>query len=140
MRWSSATPAATGSPTSARKCCRPREVEVAVGDFEQELVVSKRNAAGVIRLTCPEPLVDRLTQSGLLDRFHALQLDCRTRAGPRPRRQLDKEDLAAYCKRPLKPRQNKALGACARFGGEELLVHLEGCSSNPAWTRSCRMP
>ncbi|MBU2285393.1 MAG: hypothetical protein KKC85_03035, partial [Gammaproteobacteria bacterium] len=49
-----------------------REVERAVGDFEQALVVSKRNAAGVIRLTCPEPLVNRLTQSGLLDRFHAL--------------------------------------------------------------------
>ncbi|KWT72176.1 MULTISPECIES: LysR family transcriptional regulator [unclassified Variovorax] len=50
-------------------------VERAVGDFEQALVVSKRNAAGVIRLTCPEPLVDRLTQSGLLDRFHALHPD-----------------------------------------------------------------
>jgi DNA-binding transcriptional LysR family regulator len=35
-------------------------------------VVSRRNAAGVIRLTCPEPLVNRLTRSGLLDRFHAL--------------------------------------------------------------------
>jgi len=49
-----------------------REVERTVGDFEQALVVSRRNAAGVIRLTCPEPLVNRLTPSGLLDRFHAL--------------------------------------------------------------------
>jgi DNA-binding transcriptional LysR family regulator len=52
-----------------------REVERAVGEFEQVLVVSKRNAAGVIRLTCPEPLVNRLTRSGLLDRFHALHPD-----------------------------------------------------------------
>ena len=49
-----------------------RVVERAVGEFEQVLAVSKRNAAGVIRLTCPEPLVNRLTRSGLLDRFHAL--------------------------------------------------------------------
>ncbi|VWX61250.1 DNA-binding transcriptional regulator, LysR family [Burkholderiales bacterium 8X] len=49
-----------------------REVERAVGEFEQALVVSKRNAAGAIRLTCPEPIVDRLARSGLLDRFHAL--------------------------------------------------------------------
>lgn len=49
-----------------------REVERTVGEFEQTLVVSRRNAAGVIRLTCPEPLVNRLTRSGLLDRFHAL--------------------------------------------------------------------
>ena len=49
-----------------------REVERAVGEFEQVLAASKRNAAGVIRLTCPEPLVNRLTRSGLLDRFHAL--------------------------------------------------------------------
>lgn len=49
-----------------------REVERAVGAFEQVLIASKRNAAGVIRLTCPEPLVNRLARSGLLDRFHAL--------------------------------------------------------------------
>ena len=30
-----------------------------------------RNASGVIRMTCPEPLVNRITRSGLLDRFHA---------------------------------------------------------------------
>jgi len=48
-----------------------RNVERAAGDFEQALLVSKRNAAGVIRLTCPEPLVSRFTRSGLLDRFQA---------------------------------------------------------------------
>lgn len=48
-----------------------QQVEVAVHGFERALAISKRNAAGVIRLTCPEPLVNRLTRSGLLDRFHA---------------------------------------------------------------------
>jgi DNA-binding transcriptional LysR family regulator len=47
-----------------------QRVEQSVAAFEQALVVSRRNAAGVIRLTCPEPLVSRLTQSGLLERFH----------------------------------------------------------------------
>lgn len=48
-----------------------QQVERAVQAFEFALTVSQRNAAGVIRLTCPEPLVARLTRSGLLDRFHA---------------------------------------------------------------------
>jgi len=47
---------------SSRRCsrsnssCRPFGAEV----------------AGVIRMTCPEPLVYRITQTALLDRFHAL--------------------------------------------------------------------
>jgi DNA-binding transcriptional LysR family regulator len=49
-----------------------QQVAHAVHAFEQSLLVSKRNASGVIRLTCPEPLVNRLMRSGLLDRFHAL--------------------------------------------------------------------
>lgn len=52
-----------------------REVERAAGAFERVLVMSKRNAAGVIRLTCPEPLVNRIARSGLLDRFHASHPD-----------------------------------------------------------------
>lgn len=40
------------------------------------LAASKRHAPGVIRPTCPEPLVNRLVQSGLLDRFHALHPGC----------------------------------------------------------------
>ncbi|RST48430.1 LysR family transcriptional regulator [Variovorax sp. MHTC-1] len=48
-----------------------QHVERAVLAFEQQMADSRRNAAGVIRLTCPEPLVDRLTRAGLLDRFHA---------------------------------------------------------------------
>ena len=46
-------------------------VEQAVLGFEQHLDASKREAVGIIRVTCPEPLVYRITQSGLLDRFHA---------------------------------------------------------------------
>jgi len=46
-------------------------VERAVQAFEQHLGRTGRDAVGVIRLTCPEPIVFRLTQSSLLDRFHA---------------------------------------------------------------------
>ena len=46
-------------------------VEQAVQAFERHLDSSKREAVGVVRVTCPEPLVFRITQSGLLDRFHA---------------------------------------------------------------------
>ncbi|PWB60689.1 MAG: LysR family transcriptional regulator [Bradyrhizobiaceae bacterium] len=43
----------------------------AVEGFEQQLAASTRDQVGTIRITCPEPLVLRITQSGLLDRFHA---------------------------------------------------------------------
>lgn len=46
-------------------------VERAVQAFEHNLGRSGRDAVGVIRVTCPEPIVFRLTQSSLLDRFHA---------------------------------------------------------------------
>lgn len=46
-------------------------IEQAVSAFEQHLEASKRDVLGVIRVTCPEPLVYRITQSSLLDRFHA---------------------------------------------------------------------
>lgn len=46
-------------------------VEQAVLAFEQHLDAAKRDVLGVIRVTCPEPLVFRITQSSLLDRFHA---------------------------------------------------------------------
>jgi DNA-binding transcriptional LysR family regulator len=39
--------------------------------LEQHLESARREVVGVIRLTCPEPLVYRITQSSLLDRFHA---------------------------------------------------------------------
>ena len=46
-------------------------IEHAVLGFEQHLEASGRDVVGVIRVTCPEPLVYRITQSSLLDRFHA---------------------------------------------------------------------
>ena len=46
-------------------------VEQAVLGFERQLRTLGGEAAGVIRMTCPEPIVNRITQTGLLDRFHA---------------------------------------------------------------------
>ena len=46
-------------------------VEAAVRDFELQVTGAERDLAGVIRVTCPEPLVYRFTQSTLIDRFHA---------------------------------------------------------------------
>jgi DNA-binding transcriptional LysR family regulator len=46
-------------------------VERSVLAFERQLRTLGTEAAGVIRLTCPEPIVNRITQAGLLDRFHA---------------------------------------------------------------------
>lgn len=47
-------------------------VEQAVLAFEHQLQTVNAEVAGVIRMTCPEPLVYRITQTALLDRFHAL--------------------------------------------------------------------
>jgi DNA-binding transcriptional LysR family regulator len=46
-------------------------VEQAVRAFDQRLETSRREMVGVVRITCPEPLVYRITQSSLLDRFRA---------------------------------------------------------------------
>lgn len=46
-------------------------VEQAVLAFEDHLRALAAEIAGVIRMTCPEPIVYRITQSALLDRFHA---------------------------------------------------------------------
>ena len=46
-------------------------VEKAIQDFEQKLEASRRSATGVVRVTCPEPLTNRITNSALLDKFHA---------------------------------------------------------------------
>lgn len=47
------------------------KVEHAVLTFEQQKSTVERGETGVIRLTCPEPIMVRITQSTLLDRFHA---------------------------------------------------------------------
>jgi DNA-binding transcriptional LysR family regulator len=47
------------------------QVERAVLAFDQHKDTIARGEVGVIRLTCPEPIMYRILQSGLLDRFHA---------------------------------------------------------------------
>lgn len=44
-------------------------VEASVGDFERHLTGIERDQSGVIRVTCPEPIVQRMTP--LIERFHA---------------------------------------------------------------------
>lgn len=48
------------------------EVEQAILRFDQQQSSMERGETGVIRLTCPEPIMSRITRSGLLDRFHTL--------------------------------------------------------------------
>jgi len=45
-------------------------VEDAVAQFKQQLVAATSEVSGVIRVTCPEPIVFRITQSTLLKRFN----------------------------------------------------------------------
>ncbi len=47
-------------------------VEAAVADLERRVTDTARELTGVIRVTCPEPIVYRMTQSGLIDRFESL--------------------------------------------------------------------
>lgn len=47
-------------------------VEAAVLAFSQQVEVEKRDYVGVIRLTCPEPIVFRITQAALLERFYEI--------------------------------------------------------------------
>jgi DNA-binding transcriptional LysR family regulator len=47
------------------------EIERAARAFEQRKGTIARGEAGLVRVTCPEPIVYRIMQSGLLDRFHA---------------------------------------------------------------------
>ena len=45
-------------------------VEQAVQSLEQLVLAARDEAAGMVRVTCPEPIVLRLQQSSLIDRFH----------------------------------------------------------------------
>ena len=45
-------------------------VAQAISGVEQHIRAARLDVTGVIRLTCPEPLVSRITQTGILDRFH----------------------------------------------------------------------
>lgn len=46
-------------------------IEQAVAAFEQHIATAVADVTGIIRVTCPEPIVLRITQSPLLERFHA---------------------------------------------------------------------
>lgn len=46
-------------------------VETAISALDRKVTDLKHELQGVIRLTCPEPVVPRIAASGLLDRFHA---------------------------------------------------------------------
>lgn len=46
------------------------EVEKAVLAFERQSESHEAGLTGVVRLTCPEPLVSRIAENGLLERFH----------------------------------------------------------------------
>jgi DNA-binding transcriptional LysR family regulator len=47
------------------------QIERAALAFEQRRATIDRGEAGLIRVTCPEPIVYRIMKSALLDRFHA---------------------------------------------------------------------
>jgi len=47
-------------------------VETAIIELERRVTDEARNLSGSIRLTCPEPIIQRLTSSNFLSRFHAL--------------------------------------------------------------------
>lgn len=44
-------------------------IEAMIGDFERHVTDTGRDRSGVIRVTCPEPIVQRMTP--LIERFHA---------------------------------------------------------------------
>jgi DNA-binding transcriptional LysR family regulator len=48
-----------------------QRVEAAIDDLVIQVTGAARDVAGVIRVTCPEPLIFRMTQSKLIERFHA---------------------------------------------------------------------
>ncbi len=48
-----------------------QRIEQAVQAFEERVEVSRRQAVGIVRVTCPEPLMNRITASPLLDRLRA---------------------------------------------------------------------
>lgn len=48
-----------------------REVARAVAALQRQLDDARRDVAGQVRLTCPEPIMLRLTKSGLLERFES---------------------------------------------------------------------
>ena len=71
-------PLATRSPSGYRLTELGREmvshaeqVEAAALAFGERLKTATRHVSGVLRVACPEPIVYRITQSPLLERFNA---------------------------------------------------------------------
>lgn len=54
-----------------------QRVAEAVSGVEQHVQAKRHELVGVIRVTCPEPLAQRITKTQLLDRFHARHLGLR---------------------------------------------------------------
>lgn len=48
---------------------RAEQVEQAVTAFSQQVATATAEVVGVIRVTCPEPIVNRITQTSFLERF-----------------------------------------------------------------------
>ncbi len=46
-------------------------IEAAVADFSRRATDIEQDMKGVIRVTCPEPIIARMTTAGLIDKFHA---------------------------------------------------------------------
>ena len=45
-------------------------IEAAVADFSRRAGDAEQDMKGVVRVTCPEPIIARMTRSGLIERFH----------------------------------------------------------------------
>lgn len=52
-------------------------IEAAIADFKRRTTDAEQDLKGEIRVTCPEPIVARLIQSGLIDSFHAMHASLR---------------------------------------------------------------
>ena len=46
-------------------------IEATVIDFERRVTDEAHDLTGVIRVTCPEPIIGRMTKSSLIDRFQS---------------------------------------------------------------------
>jgi DNA-binding transcriptional LysR family regulator len=67
----------TREPTGYRLTDYAREllpfaerIEQGIGEFQRHVMDQARDLTGAIRITCPEPVVFRITKSSLLDLFH----------------------------------------------------------------------
>ena len=59
------------TPFGAALLPHAERVEQAVAAFSQQIAIAAAEVAGIVRVTCPEPIVYRITQSPLIERFKA---------------------------------------------------------------------